>query len=87
MRKITIFLALALLAIACNKEHQCKCDVTDEGATNKLQLLTVDNGLKCEDVTEMAVDKIVKDSVTGENIFTRVEIQHLSCRDYAENEN
>ena len=83
---IVAAVALSLLAVACHKEHQCKCDVTDTGATNKLQLLTVDNSLKCEDITEMAVEKMIVDSVTGDHTFTRVEIQHLSCRNYAENE-
>lgn len=84
--KFIIAAVLLVFLAACHKEHQCKCDVTDSASNGKLQLLTVDNGLKCEDITEMAVEKMIVDSVTGDHTFTRIEIQHLSCREYAENQ-
>lgn len=84
---ILVAVAFVFLAVACNKEHQCKCDVTDDGAVNKLQFLTVDDGLKCEDITEMSVEKMIVDSVSGRHTFTRTETVHLSCREYAGNEN
>lgn len=86
MRKLfPVLLVIALVAGACSKDHQCKCDVTDEGVTNKLQFLTVDKGLKCEDITEMAIEKQIVDSVTGDHTLTRMEVYHLRCREYAEN--
>ncbi len=84
---VPVALALVFLAVACNKEHQCKCDVTDDGVVNKLQLLTVDDGLKCENIKEMSVEKMIVDSVSGHHTFTRIETVHLSCREYAGNEN
>ena len=80
-------LLFSVLFAACNKEHQCKCDATDEGVTNKLQILTVDNSLKCEDITEMAIEKQIVDSVTGDHALTRMEVYKLKCREYAENQN
>ena len=75
---------VALVAVSCNKERQCKCDYTD-GETNTIQLLTVDRGLSCSSITEMAIEQKVTDSVTGKPIFVRTEVHPVSCRDYAEN--
>ncbi|MBR4505287.1 MAG: hypothetical protein IKP21_00745 [Bacteroidales bacterium] len=83
MKKRYLLLAvLALLAVACNKEHQCKCNF--EGDNNRMQFLTVDRGLKCDDITEMAIERHVIDSVTGTPTLERVEMHKVSCHEYAE---
>lgn len=87
MKKIVSIAAvlIALVAVSCNKERQCKCDYSD-GATNTMQLLTVDRGMKCSSINSMAIEHKVTDSVTGKPIFVRTEMHTVNCRDYAENQ-
>lgn len=85
-RKILIAAGAALLmvlAAACNKERQCKCITTDIPDDGLLKVMVVDNGLKCESITEMAFEQhVVTDE--GHHSLTRTEVHQVSCRDYAE---
>lgn len=76
--------ALALLAVGCNKEHQCKCVTTDVPDDGRLKLLTVRGDMSCADITEWAVEKHAIDSVTHEQTLIRIDSSKVNCRDYGE---
>lgn len=74
---------ITLLAVSCNKERQCKCTTTDVPDDGLLKIMVVDNGLKCEDIKEMAFEEhVVTDD--GQHSLTRTNVHQVSCRDYAE---
>lgn len=72
-----------LLSLAgCAKEHQCKCEAT-ESSSSEQRILTVDGQMKCESITEMGFEvKYVTEG--GEHSVRRVDMQKVSCRNYAE---
>ena len=85
-RKIMIVAGVALmtlLAASCNKERQCKCVTTDVPDNGLLKIMFVDNGLKCEDITEMAFEEHIV-TEDGHHSLTRTDVHTVSCRDYAE---
>lgn len=85
-RKIMIVAGVALmtlLAAACNKERQCKCVTTDVPDNGLLKIMFVDNGMKCENITEMAFEEHIV-TEDGQHSLTRTDIHTVSCRDYAE---
>lgn len=82
MKKIvlTFVAALALLAVGCSKEHQCKCVTTDVEDDGLLKYFVVDGSISCDDITEMAFEEHI--SVEGGTSLHRVEVHKVSCRDY-----
>ena len=70
---------LALLAVGCSKERNCECTVEDL-VTNYNPLMIVDNGMKCSDITEMAIEEkyVTEDGVHS---LRRVEVHKVSCRE------
>ena len=70
------------LVQGCTREHQCLCHHDEDGG--HMQFLTVDRSLKCDDITEMSVERHIIDSVTGTPTLERVEVHKVSCREYAE---
>lgn len=88
MKKILMIGAatLLLLATACHKERQCKCTYTELENDNSLRFLYVDNGMKCENITEMAEEVHITDSTTTppSHSLRRIETHKVSCRNYGE---
>lgn len=76
--------ALTLTAVACNKEHQCKCTTTSVPDDGRLKLLTVRGSMKCEDITEWAIERHAIDSVTHEQTLARTDTSKVRCREYGE---
>ncbi len=78
-------MAVALLATvaSCGKEHRCKC-VNADGTQgiNELNILYVDAGLDCKDITEFAYERHT--TVDGTPSLERVEVRKVTCRDYGE---
>lgn len=84
-KKILPLAILVLLALAsCGKQRQCKCVTTDVPDDGLLKVLVVDNGIKCEDITEMGFERKDVDSVSGQQTLSRYEMHTVSCRDYDE---
>lgn len=83
MKKTAILpiLALtALLATGCGKERNCECTVEDL-ATNYNPTLVIDNGMKCSDITEMAIEEKYVDSLSGAHLLHRIEVHKVTCRE------
>lgn len=82
MKKIIILPALALvtlLATGCGKERNCEC--TFEGMTSNYNpVVVVDNGMKCNDIKEIAVEeKYVTED--GTHSLHRTEVHKVNCRE------
>ncbi len=75
--------AVAMLAVSCGKEHQCKCVATEGEDLGKLHILVVDQSLKCSDITEMAFEKKVV-SEDGSQTLVRYDSYKVNCRDYGD---
>lgn len=72
--------ATCLLFAACNKEHQCKCELQDgyEDQTTE-NIFYLDGSLDCEDITEMSFEE----HTTSESVpLEHVKIRKVKCRDY-----
>ena len=70
---------MALVATGCGKERNCECTVEDL-VTNYNPLIVVDHGMKCSDITEMAIEeKYVAED--GTHSLHRVEVHKVSCHD------
>ncbi len=82
-RIFCLMAAVAALAVAgCAKEHQCKCEATETADTEQ-RILTVDGQMKCESITELGFEeKYVAED--GTHSLRRVQMQKVSCRNYAE---
>lgn len=82
--RVILFAAVAccLFAVGCTREHQCRC--THEGDGGHMQFLTVDRSLKCDDITEMSIERHIIDSTTGVPTLERVDVHEVSCHEYAE---
>ena len=82
MKKKAILPALALtalLATGCGKERNCECTVEDV-VNSYNPVLVVDNGMKCSDITEIAIEeKYVTDD--GTHSLRRTEVHKVSCRE------
>ena len=81
---IVVLLAAATMTLAsCSKEHQCKCVTTDVPDSGLLQILTVDDGLECEGIKQMAIERHI---VTSDGHFSleRIENHTVKCREYGE---
>jgi hypothetical protein len=84
LQVIMIIAAAMVMLVACNKERQCKCVYTDVEEDNTLRFIYVDGGMKCESITELAVEKHITDSTSTPptHSLTRVDIHKVSCREY-----
>lgn len=70
---------LALLATGCGKQRNCECLVDGVSASHN-PVLVVDNGIKCSDITEMAIEeKYVTDD--GTHSLRRTEVHSVSCHE------
>lgn len=70
---------MALVATGCGKERNCEC-VVEDMATNYNPLIVVDHGMKCDDITEMAIEeKYVTDD--GTHSLRRTEVHKVSCHE------
>lgn len=70
---------LALLAAGCGKQHNCECIVEDVEVIHN-PVMVVDNGMKCSDITEMAIEeKYVTDD--GTHSLQRTEVHKVSCHE------
>jgi len=82
MKKTAILPALAMLALlatSCGKERNCECTVEDL-TTNYNPTLVVDNSMRCEDITEMAIEeKYVTED--GTHSLHRTEVHKVSCHE------
>lgn len=78
--------AIALLAVvaSCGKDHQCKCTYVDgQDAVNALDILVVDAGIRCEDITEFAYEEHTT-TPDGVQTLHHVEVHKVICRDYGD---
>ena len=85
MKKRYLLLAvLALLAVACNKEHQCKCEKVDapDDVSELNMVFVLDGAISCDNITEMAFEEHV--SVEGGTTLRRVDVHKVKCRDYGD---
>lgn len=78
-----MIVALTLVMAGCAKDKQCKCVTTDVPDDGLLKVLVVDGGMKCSDITEMAIEQKVQDE-NGNYTLRRNEVHKVKCRDYAE---
>ncbi len=78
-----MIVALTLALTGCAKEKQCKCTTTDVPDDGLLKVLVDDGGMKCSDITEMAIEEKVQDE-NGNYTLRRTEVHKVTCRDYAE---
>lgn len=70
---------LALLAVGCSKQRNCEC-VVEGLVTNYNPVMVVDNGIKCGDITEMAIEeKYVTED--GTHLLRRTEVHRVSCHE------
>lgn len=79
---VIIAAVAALLLPACTREHQCRCSHSEDGG--HMMFFTVDRSLKCEDITEMSIERHIIDSTNGTPTLERIEVHQLSCHEYAE---
>lgn len=74
-----IIFALALTAVGCGKRVNCECIVDDIPQLYN-PVLIVDNGIKCSDITEMALEeKYVTDD--GTHSLRRTEVHKVTCHE------
>lgn len=82
MKKSIIFPAAALLVLlvsGCGKQRNCEC-VVEGTAIIHNPVLVVDNGMKCSDITEMAIEeKYVTDD--GVHSLRRTEVHPVKCHE------
>ena len=77
-KRFIIPLAVLTLTLAgCAKERHCKCTI-DSVATTHEPVMVVDGGMRCSDITEMAIEVHVNHS------FQRTEVHKVTCRDQAQ---
>lgn len=70
---------MALIAVGCGKQRNCEC-VVEDLVTNYNPVMVIDNGMKCSDLTEMAIEeKYVTDD--GTHSLRRVEVHKVSCHE------
>lgn len=84
MKKKYLFFALPLIALlgACNKEHQCKCELVEgyeDGTTQNVFYL--DGSLDCEDITEMSFEEHTN---SGNPPLEHTKIRKVKCRVYGD---
>ena len=82
MKKIIILPALALvtlLATGCGKERNCECTLED-ATVNYNPVIVVDNGMKCNDIKEIAVEEkyVTEDGIHS---LRRTEVHKVNCRE------
>ena len=85
MKKRYLLLAgvVALMAVGCNKEHQCKCTLVDGYEDNTTEnIFYLEGSISCEDITEMSYEEHV--AAEGVNSLERVRVRKVKCRDYHE---
>lgn len=82
MKKNIIMSALALLtllAVGCGKQRNCECYIDNISADHN-PILVIDNGMKCSDITEMAIEeKYVTED--GTHSLRRTEVHPVSCHE------
>ena len=78
-----MMVALTLALAGCAKDKQCKCFTTDVPDDGLLKVLVVDGSMKCDDISEMAIEEKVQDE-NGNYTLRRTEVHKVKCRDYAE---
>ena len=79
-----VAMLLPLVALSsCSKEHQCKCVPTDVPDDGLLQILVVDRGMSCDDITMLAFERHI---VTDDGHFSleRTDVHPVMCRDYGD---
>ncbi len=78
-RLFPVLALLALTAVGCGKQRNCEC-VVDGGGYNYNPILVVDDGIKCDDITEMSIEeKYVADD--GTQSLRRVEVHQVHCHE------
>lgn len=86
MKKILYSIAAMTLLLgvsSCGKVHECKCVNADgTAAPNELNILSVDGGINCEDITEFAYERHT--TIDGVQTLEHVEVHKVNCRDYGE---
>ena len=82
MKKSIILPALALLALlaaGCGKQRNCEC-IVEGSLSSHNPVLVVDNGMKCSDITEIAIEeKYVTDD--GTHSLRRTEVHPVKCHE------
>jgi len=76
---LTAVALVALMAAACHKERRCSC-VIEDVATTYNPVLVIDDGLHCDDITEMALEEkyVTEDGVHS---LHRTEVHKVTCSD------
>lgn len=70
--------AMALLcAVSCVKDRTCEC-MPSEGTSTFKEILNIDGGMECEDVTTMGKEE----RINGEYVAT---VQKVKCTEIAKN--
>lgn len=79
-KRILIPVAIfALMLAGCSKQRYCKCTL-DSVVESHEPVMVVDGGMRCSDITEMAVEvKYTTDD--GTHSLQRTEVHKVTCRE------
>lgn len=70
---------VALTAAGCGKARNCECTVED-ATYNYNPVMIVDHGMRCEDITEMALEeKYVAED--GTQSLRRIDVHKVHCHE------
>ncbi len=72
----------------CKKDRQCRCFYTDGSEDLRLKVFFVDPSIRCEDLTEMAIEEKVTEITPDDTTHTlhRNENHTMMCRDFHGND-
>lgn len=81
-RLLLLAFGTLLVLASCSKERQCKCSYADED--NSLKFIFVDNGMNCENITEIAEEVHVTETTTmpPRHTLDTVNVHKVKCRSY-----
>ena len=76
---LPIIVMTALAVAGCGKARNCECYVDDVSVAHN-PVMVVDNGIKCSDITEMAIEeKYVTED--GTHSLHRTEVHPVKCHE------